>query len=74
LVAATKKIFFVPNFVAVTKPFFPCVFVRESYEVQQPVLSVQKVFSGSARSGRLRLMGKYISHRLVARPEPDLLD
>jgi len=24
LVAATKKIFVVPNFVAVTKPFFPC--------------------------------------------------
>jgi len=24
LVAATKILFFVPNFVAVTKPFFPC--------------------------------------------------
>jgi len=35
------------------------------------VLSVQKVLSGSGRSGRLRLMEKYISHRLVARPEPD---
>jgi len=27
--------------------------------------------SGSDRAGRLRLMGKYIGHRLVARPEPD---
>jgi len=26
LVAATKNLFVVPNFVAVTKPFFPCVF------------------------------------------------
>jgi len=26
---------------------------------------------GSGRAGRLRLMGKYIGHRLVARPEPD---
>jgi len=33
------------------------------------VLSVQKVFSGSGRVGRLRLVGKYIDHRLV-RPEP----
>jgi len=35
------------------------------------VLSVQKVFSGSTRAGRLRLMGKNIGHRHVARPEPD---
>ena len=34
-------------------------------------LSSQKVLSGSGRAGRLRLMGKYIDHRLVARPEPD---
>jgi len=38
-------------------------------------LSSQKVLSGSARAGRLRLMGnmmgKYIDHRLVAPPEPD---
>jgi len=26
--------------------------------------------SGSGRAGRLRFMGKYIDHRLVARPEP----
>ena len=35
------------------------------------VLSSQKVLSGSGRAGSLRLMGKYIDHRLVARPEPD---
>jgi len=34
-------------------------------------LSVQKVLSGSGRAGRLRLMGIYICHRLVARSEPD---
>jgi len=35
------------------------------------VLSVRKVLSGSGRAGRLRLMGKYIGHRLVARPQMD---
>jgi len=35
------------------------------------VLAVQKVLSGSGRAERLRLMGKYIGHRLVARPELD---
>ena len=35
------------------------------------VLIVQKVLSGSDHAGRLRLMGKYIGHRLVARPELD---
>jgi len=30
LVAATKILFVVPNFVAVTKPFFPVLFFRES--------------------------------------------
>ena len=35
------------------------------------VLSAQKVLSGSDRGGRPRLMGKYIDHRLLARPEPD---
>ena len=35
------------------------------------VLSVQKSLSGSGRTERLRLMGKFISHRLVARPELD---
>jgi len=35
------------------------------------VLSVRKVLSGSDLGGRLRLMGKYIVHRRVARPEPD---
>jgi len=34
------------------------------------VLSSQKVLSGSGRAGRHRLMGKYIDHCLVARPEP----
>jgi len=34
------------------------------------VLAVQKVLSGSGRAGRPR-MGKYIGHRLVARPELD---
>ena len=40
------------------------------------VLSVQKVLSSSFRAGRLRLMGRYISHHLVARSETDniLLD
>jgi len=35
------------------------------------VLSSQKVLSASGRAGRLRFMGKYIDHRIVARPEPD---
>ena len=35
------------------------------------LLAVQKVLSGSGRAGRLRPMGKYIGHRLVARPELD---
>jgi len=35
------------------------------------VLSSQNVSSGSGRAGRLRLMGKYVDHRLVARPELD---
>jgi len=35
------------------------------------VLEVQKVLSGSDHAGGLRLMGKYIGHRLVARPELD---
>ena len=35
------------------------------------VLAVQKVLSGSGRAGRLRLLGKYIGNRLVARPELD---
>jgi len=34
------------------------------------ILSVQKVLSGSRRAGSLRLMGKYVGLRLVARPEP----
>ena len=37
----------------------------------QYVVSVQKVLSGTGHAGRLRLMGKYIDHRLVARPQPD---
>jgi len=36
-----------------------------------PVLSVQKVFVGCGRAGRLCLMGKYVGHRLAARPEAD---
>jgi len=35
------------------------------------VLVVQKVLSGSGRARRPRLMGKYIGHRLVARPKLD---
>jgi len=35
------------------------------------VLSVQKVLSGSGRAGRLRLVRKFIGHRLVARPKLD---
>jgi len=35
------------------------------------VLSVQKVLSSSGRTRKLRLMGKYIGHRLVGRPELD---
>jgi len=41
-----------------------------SPEIQGFVL-VQKVFSGSGRARRLRLMGKYTDHRLAARLEPD---
>jgi len=37
----------------------------------EKVLSVQKLLSGSGHAGRLRLMEKYIGHRLVARPAPD---
>jgi len=33
LVAATKKILVVPNFVAITKPFFPCDFGGESLDL-----------------------------------------
>jgi len=33
LVAATKILFVVPNFVAVTKPFFPCVAERYRWAV-----------------------------------------
>jgi len=40
-------------------------------EYLRHVLSVGKVLSGSCRVGRLRLIGKYIGHRHVARPEPD---
>jgi len=35
------------------------------------ILAVQKVLSGSGSAGRLRFLGKYIGHRLLARPEPD---
>ena len=35
------------------------------------VLTVQKLLSGSGRAGKLRLMEKYIGHRLVARRELD---
>jgi len=38
---------------------------------QKQVLSVQKVLSGSGHARRLRLMEKYIGHRLVRRPKPD---
>jgi len=38
LVAATKNLFVVPNFVAVTKPFFPCLAsVLSGYFFQTPV-------------------------------------
>ena len=43
----------------------------EMHPFRAPVLAVQKVLSGSGRARRLRLMGKYIGHRLVARPQPD---
>ena len=39
--------------------------------LETDVLSFQKVLSGSGRARRLRLMGKYIDHRLIARTEPD---
>jgi len=39
--------------------------------ISEDVLAVQKVLSGSGRARRLRLMEKYIGHRLVARPELD---
>jgi len=40
-------------------------------QVIMSVLSVQNVLSGSGRAGGLRFKGKYIDHRLVARPELD---
>ena len=43
---------------------------RDVYVNYNTVISVQKVLSGSGSAGRLRLMGKYIGHRLVARPDP----
>jgi len=48
-----------------------CRIVTSVLNVLRHVLSSQKVLSGSGRAGRLRLMEKYIGHRLVARPEPD---
>jgi len=50
------------------KSFFPG---KVAFSTCCVVLSAQKVLSGSDRGGRLRLMGKSIDHRLVARPEPD---
>jgi len=44
---------------------------RDSQYRDSNALSVQKVLSGFGPAGRLRLMGKYIGRRLVARPEPD---
>jgi len=35
------------------------------------VLSVQKILFSSGRARRLRLIRKYIDHRLVERLEPD---
>jgi len=35
------------------------------------VLLVQKILCSTNRAGRLRLMGKYVEHRLVARLEQD---
>jgi len=35
LVAATKILFAVPNFVAITKPFFPCTPIHESERTQK---------------------------------------
>jgi len=48
-------------------------FVLKSWKIQTflYVLSVRKVLSGSGRTGRLCLMGKYIGHRLVAPPKVD---
>jgi len=37
----------------------------------KPILAYQSKRSGSGRAGRLRLMGKYIGHCLLARPELD---
>jgi len=44
---------------------------RERSNYLRAVLSDQKTLSGSGRAVRLRLMGKYIIHRLVAKPETD---
>jgi len=57
LVAGTKKLFVVPNFVAVTKPFFSVVLLVQ--KVHCPVLVAKEGLA----------MGKYIDHGLVARPE-----
>jgi len=46
-------------------------FITRRSFLTRNVLAVQKVLSGSGRARRLRLMGKYIGHRLVARQELD---
>jgi len=45
LYAATKKIFVVPNFVAATKPFFPCFLFLPSFLFLTPCLLFYCLFS-----------------------------
>jgi len=47
---------------------------RGTFFLSMIVLSSQNVLSGSGRTRRLRLMGRYIDHRLLAQPEPDWTD
>jgi len=49
--------------------FFFCFFFLRLQKMD--VLAVQEVLSGFGRAGKLRLIGKYIDQRLVARPELD---
>jgi len=41
LVAATKNSFVVPNFVAITKPFFPCGNIAKSSKFQPKALLIE---------------------------------
>jgi len=56
---------------AIEVDWISTIFYSIRFETRWFVLAVQKVLSGSGRARRLRLMGRYIGHRLVARLELD---